>query len=82
MDSQVEYSFSLTQLNFDQEIVAGKRVYAGARCKEATVNFGLYELKQKYVPIIFASCDAAIIILFIYFLLNLTVCESKFEKLF
>ncbi|CAD8102239.1 unnamed protein product [Paramecium sonneborni] len=81
IDSQEQFSFTLTQSDFNNEDPKGKRIYAGASCKEAMINFGQVEIQQKIVPVIFASCDAAIVLLFIFFLLTLTASENKYNRI-
>ncbi|CAD8115219.1 unnamed protein product [Paramecium primaurelia] len=81
IDSQEEFTFTLNQSDFVNEDPKGKRIYAGAFCKEAIITIGSLELQSKIVPIIFASCDAAIVLLFIYFLISLTVSENKYNKI-
>ncbi|CAD8102547.1 unnamed protein product [Paramecium sonneborni] len=81
IDSQEEFSFTLSQLDFINENPQGKRIYVGASCKEAIINIGSVEIQQKIIPFIFASCDAVIVILYIFFLLTLTVSEQKYKKI-
>ncbi|CAK84170.1 unnamed protein product (macronuclear) [Paramecium tetraurelia] len=81
INSKEEFSFTLRKSDFVNEDPTGKRIYAGAYCKESTITIGSLELKQKIIPIIFASCDAVIVLLFIYFLISLTASENKYSKL-
>ncbi|CAD8074203.1 unnamed protein product [Paramecium primaurelia] len=81
IDSQDEYSFTLTQSDFNNEDIKGMKIFAGAQCKDAKITIGPIQLQQKIIPIIFASCDAVIVLLFIYFLICLTASEKKYTKI-
>ncbi|CAD8179160.1 unnamed protein product [Paramecium octaurelia] len=81
VDSQEQYSFTLSKSDFNKEDLSGMKIYAGAQCKEAMISIGPVELEQKIIPLIFASCDAAIVLLFIYFLVCLTTSEKKYNKI-